>query len=154
MRRAVRAPPGEAGRLAITDLHNYATPIVRYEIGDWAERGEPCTCGRGLPTIRRILGRERNLVLMPDGSRRYPLVGFARFREVAPVVQYQFVQHALEDLEMRLVVEARLNAKQESDLAEIVRKALGFSFALRFTYFSRPRPRAPSGKFEEFVCWV
>lgn len=91
---------------------------------------------------------------MPDGSRRYPLVGFARFREVAPVVQYQFVQHALEDLEMRLVVEAPLHAKQESDLAEIVRKALGFSFALRFTYFPDRVPRAPSGKFEEFVCWV
>ena len=146
--------PGEAGRVAITDLHNYATPILRYEIGDWAESGEPCKCGRGLPTIRRILGRERNLVLMPDGSRRYPLVGFARFREVAPVVQYQVVQHAVEDLEMRLVVEAPLDADQESDLAEIVREALGFSFALRFTYFPDRIPPARSGKFEEFVCRI
>ncbi|HMK67700.1 MAG TPA: AMP-binding protein, partial [Stellaceae bacterium] len=56
---------GEAGRIAITDLHNYATPILRYEIGDWAEPGGPCPCGRGLPTLRRILGRERNLVKMP-----------------------------------------------------------------------------------------
>ncbi|HKX10717.1 MAG TPA: AMP-binding protein [Stellaceae bacterium] len=146
--------PGEAGRVAITDLHNYATPILRYEIGDWAESGEPCKCGRGLPTIRRILGRERNLVLMPDGSRRYPLVGFARFREVAPVVQYQVVQHAVEDLEMRLVVEAPLAASQESDLVAIVREALGFSFALRFTYFPDRIPTARSGKFEEFVCRI
>ena len=145
---------GEAGRLAITDLRNYATPILRYEIGDWAERGGPCPCGRGLPTIRRILGRERNLVVMPDGSRRYPLVGFTRFREVAPVLQYQFVQHATDKLEMRLVTETPLSASQEADLAAIVRKALGFSFALEFTYFPERIPRSASGKFEEFVCRI
>jgi phenylacetate-CoA ligase len=148
------AAEGATGRVVITDLHNYATPILRYEIGDYAERGGPCRCGRGLATIRRILGRERNLVLMPDGTRRYPLVGFMRFREVAPVLQYQFVQHAVEQLEMRLVTQTPLDAKQESDLAEIVRKALGFSFALRFTYFPDRIPRAPSGKFEEFICRV
>jgi phenylacetate-CoA ligase len=148
------AKEGEAGRIAITDLTNYATPILRYEIGDWAERGGPCRCGRGLPTIRRILGRERNLAVMPDGTRRYPLVGFMRFREVAPVLQYQFIQHAPDRLEMRLVAEAPLSAAQESALAEIVRKALGFSFALGFTYFPDRIPRAPSGKFEEFICRV
>lgn len=148
------AAEGATGRVVITDLHNYATPILRYEIGDYAERGGPCRCGRGLPTIRRILGRERNFVLMPDGTRRYPLVGFVRFREVAPVLQYQFIQHAVEQLEMRLVTETPLDAKQESDLAEIVRKALGFSFALRFSYFPDRIPRAPSGKFEEFICRV
>ena len=145
---------GEAGRIAITDLHNHATPIIRYEIGDWAERGGPCRCGRGLPTIRRVLGRERNLVTMPDGSRRYPLVGFMRFREVAPVLQYQFVQHAIDRLEMRLVTETPLSASQEADLTAIVQKALGFSFALGFTYFPDRIPRAASGKFEEFICRI
>ena len=148
------AAEGEAGRIAITDLTNYATPILRYEIGDWAERGGLCRCGRGLPTIRRILGRERNLVVMPDGSRRYPLVGFMRFREVAPVLQYQFIQHALDRLEMRLVTEAPLSATQEAALAEIVGKALGFSFTLAFTYFPDRIPRAASGKFEEFICRI
>lgn len=145
---------GEAGRVAITDLHNYATPMIRYEIGDWAEPGGLCPCGRGLSTLRRILGRERNLVKMPDGTRRYPLVGFVRFREVAPVLQYQFIQHALDRLEMRLVTETPLRAAQEEDLAAIVRKALGFSFALDFTYFPERLPRSPSGKFEEFVCRI
>ena len=91
---------------------------------------------------------------MPDGTRRYPLVGFVRFREVAPVLQYQFIQHALDRLEMRLVTETPLRAAQEEDLAAIVRKALGFSFALDFTYFPERLPRSPSGKFEEFVCRI
>jgi phenylacetate-CoA ligase len=78
---------GEAGRVLLTDLHNFAMPILRYEIGDYAEPGGACPCGRGLPTLRRILGRERNLVLMPDGSRHWPLVGFHQYREIAPVNQ-------------------------------------------------------------------
>lgn len=67
--------PGETGKVVITDLHNFATPVVRYAPGDLAEVGEPCPCGRGLPTLRRIVGRSRNLILMPDGRRLWPSLG-------------------------------------------------------------------------------
>lgn len=52
--------PGEVGRVLVTSLHNFATPLVRYELGDYAEAGAACACGRGLPVITRIPGRERN----------------------------------------------------------------------------------------------
>ena len=52
--------PGRVGRLVVTDLHNFATPLIRYEIGDYAEVGEPCPCGRGLPVLKCIQGRTRN----------------------------------------------------------------------------------------------
>ncbi|NQV36303.1 MAG: phenylacetate--CoA ligase family protein [Phycisphaeraceae bacterium] len=32
-------PPGEVGRIVITDLHNEATPFIRYEIGDLGSMG-------------------------------------------------------------------------------------------------------------------
>ena len=54
--------PGEVGRLVVTDLHNHASALIRYDIGDWAEAGEPCSCGRGLPTIRRFVGREHSIL--------------------------------------------------------------------------------------------
>jgi phenylacetate-CoA ligase len=50
--------PGQTGRVLVTPLHNYAMPLLRYELGDYAEVGEPCPCGRGLPVLSRILGRE------------------------------------------------------------------------------------------------
>jgi phenylacetate-CoA ligase len=49
--------PGSVGRIVITTLQNYAMPLVRYDIGDLAEVGEACPCGRGLPVLRRIVGR-------------------------------------------------------------------------------------------------
>jgi phenylacetate-CoA ligase len=49
--------PGETGRVLVTSLHNFATPLIRYDLGDRAEVGAPCACGRGLPVIARVLGR-------------------------------------------------------------------------------------------------
>jgi phenylacetate-CoA ligase len=144
--------PGETGRIVVTDLFNLATPLVRYDIGDVAEVAGPCACGRGLPTLRRILGRERNLILMPDGRRHWPLVGYYRFREVAPVAQYQLIQHSREEVEVRLVTERGLSAAEELALGEVIRDALGAPFRLAFVYFEGELPRGPGGKFEEFVC--
>jgi phenylacetate-CoA ligase len=50
---------GEVGRVVLSDLHNFATPLIRYELGDHAEAGGACSCGRGLPTLKRVLGHAR-----------------------------------------------------------------------------------------------
>lgn len=145
---------GDSGRILITDLHNFATPLIRYDIGDYAEVGPPCPCGRGLPTLKRILGRERNLIVMPDGSRNWPLVGYAKYREIAPIHQYQIIQEDREHVEMRLVVEQPLTAEEESRLIAHVQKSLGHPFQIRLSYFEGKIPADATGKFEEFVCRV
>lgn len=147
-------PPGQIGRVTVTDLHNYATPLVRYDIGDYAEVAAPCPCGRGLPAWRRIVGRERNLIVMADGRRHWPLTGFPRVRDVAPVAQYQFVQESREHVELRLVVDRVLTSDEEQRLKALFCETAGHPFAVRLTYFDDRLPSAPSGKFEEFVCRV
>ena len=94
---------GEVGRVVVTDLHNFAAPLFRYDIGDYAEVGGPCRCGRTLPTFRRVLGRKRNLLMKADGSRFLPRAGFETFDEIAAIQQYQVIQHALDDIEFKLV---------------------------------------------------
>jgi phenylacetate-coenzyme A ligase PaaK-like adenylate-forming protein len=144
--------PGQIGRIIITDLHNFATPLIRYQIGDYAEVCAACSCGRGLPTLKRIAGRERNMLLLPDGRRHWPLVGFGHYRDIAPIRQYQLIQRNLESLEMRLVTDSPLSAEQEGRLAELVRASLGHAFQLQFVYFPDEIPRSRGGKFEEFIC--
>jgi phenylacetate-CoA ligase len=146
--------PGQKGRVVVTDLHNFATPLIRYDIGDYAEPGPSCGCGRGLPTLARLYGRERNLILMPDGTRHWPLVGFDRFRAIAPVRQYQFVQTGREEIEVRLAVERSLSGSEEEALAAHIWQSLGYSFQLTFLYFEGGIPRGAGGKFEEFICRV
>lgn len=58
---------GEIGQVVVTDLHNFAMPLIRYALSDWAEVGPTCPCGRGLPTLSRVMGRTRNMALTPLG---------------------------------------------------------------------------------------
>jgi len=146
--------PGETGRVVITDLHNFATPLIRYEIRDYAEVGPTCPCGRGLPTLSRIMGRRRNMVVFPDGRRHWPLIGAHRYREIADIRQYQAIQHAVDDIEIRLVVDAPLSKEQESKLTSLAHAALGHPFQLRFSYWQQELPKTRGGKFEEFVSLV
>lgn len=146
--------PAEAGRIVITDLHNFATPLIRYEIRDYAELGPPCPCGRGLPTLARIMGRRRNMVVFPNGERHWPLLGAYRFREIAAIKQYQAIQHTLADIEVKLVVDHPLLDEQEAQLTAIIHSALGHEFPLRFSYFDQELAKTRGGKFEEFVSLV
>lgn len=142
---------GESGRVLVTDIQNYATPMIRYAIADHAEVGPPCPCGRGLPTLRRILGRERNMIVRPDGTRHWPLTGYKKFREIAPIAQYQYCQHAPDTIEVRLVAERPLTSEEETNLRDEIIRKLRHPFNLNFTYFEGRLPVGKNGKFEEFL---
>ena len=141
--------PGEVGRVVVTPLHNFATPLLRYDIGDYAEVGAPCPCGRGLPVLTRIMGRARAMLTLPDGSRSWPLMGGSRFAEIAPVRQYQFVQKSRQAIEARLVVERPLSDGEEEKLRERMLARLGHAFEIKLSYVKKIERQAGE-KYEEF----
>ncbi|MEO8123672.1 MAG: hypothetical protein ABI633_06445 [Burkholderiales bacterium] len=145
---------GETGRVVVTDLHNFAAPLLRYDIGDFAEVGGRCSCGRTLPAWRRVLGRQRNLLMKADGSRFLPRAAFENFDEIAPIQQYQVIQHALDDIEFKLVSAEPLGPAQEEALAAILRRSLAFSGRIRVVQSRERLPDSLAGKYEDFVCKV
>ena len=142
---------GELGRVIITDLHNFAQPLIRYEIGDYAEVGVPCSCGRGLPTLRRIVGRSRNLLMLKDGRRILPDFRIRQWPSIAPINQAQIVQKSVEHLEVRAVCQRELRTEEELRLAEYIRETLGIPFRITFVYLDEIL-RPSSGKIEDFIC--
>jgi len=147
---------GQLGRVVVTTLHNFAMPLVRYDIGDYAEVGPPCPCGRGLPVLTRILGRKQNMLTMPSGEARWPLLSssnIAALLSLAPIRQYQFVQRTPEAIEVRLAVAQSLRPDQEQAVIGWVREKFGHPFAVTLSYHD-DIPLAPSGKFEDFVSLV
>ncbi|MCU0936218.1 MAG: phenylacetate--CoA ligase family protein [Gammaproteobacteria bacterium] len=148
-----RCAPGEVGRVVVTALHNFATPLIRYEIGDYAEVGEPCACGRGLPVLRRILGRARNVLVLPSGERKWPTFGWAEFAQIAPVTQFQVVQMALDHIDVRVVSPRPLAGTEEERLRGHVLEHLGHPFRLTVTRVERIA-RSPTGKFEDFLSEI
>jgi phenylacetate-CoA ligase len=144
---------GEVGRVVVTALHNFAMPLVRYDIGDYAEVGESCPCGMGLPVLRRILGRVRNTLVTADGQRFWPTFGKRALAAVAPIRQYQFVQKSFDLVEARLVVVTPLTSEQEEHVRVSIQAQLPAGVNLAVTYRERLE-RGASGKFEDFVSEV
>jgi phenylacetate-CoA ligase len=145
--------PGSVGRVVVSTLNNFAMPLIRYDTGDYAEVGQPCPCGRGLPTLARILGRQRNMLVMPNGDQRWPLTGFMEYRDIAPIRQYQIVQLDRERIEARLVSDRPVTADEERRLTEVMQRWLGHPFAIQFRYLDS-FARSASGKFEDFISMV
>ena len=143
--------PGETGRVIVTELYNTITPIIRYEIGDYAIVGDPCSKRPGLPSLKHILGRERNMLILPDGKRFWPMLGYKQYRDIADIKQYQVVQTEKELIVMRLVVGTPLTEVQEKQLTSVLQNKMGYPFNVTFEYFNDKLPLSKNGKFEEFV---
>ena len=141
--------PGQIGRLVITDMHNFATPMIRYEIGDYAEVGGPCSCGRTLPVLTRILGRTRNMLTLPTGEQVWPLFTDALTKSGLPLRQAQLIQRTREEIEVRLVVARDFTPKEEDKLRKALGRTLGGGFTLNLVYVDEIE-RSASGKYEEF----
>jgi phenylacetate-CoA ligase len=62
-------PCRATGELVVTDLNNYAMPLIRYRTGDFtAMEVTTCSCGRSTPILSEIFGRELNLLQATDGT--------------------------------------------------------------------------------------
>ena len=142
---------GETGSVVVTTLHNFAMPLIRYVVGDYAEVGPPCSCGRGLPVLKQVNGRVRNMLLLPSGRKVWPILGF--YRDTLPVRQRQVIQKSLEEVELRLVVERPLTGPEEEEARATLRAKLGHPFRVTISYHTEI-PRSRGGKFEEFRCEV
>ena len=142
--------PGEVGRVLLTPLHNFAMPLLRYEVGDEAEVGPPCPCGRGLPVLRAVVGRTLDRLLLPDGTERRAELRHYRLARDPRVVEYQVVQRSLERVEILLVLTSPLDVSDEAALRELAREELGDGFRIDLTAVDSI-PRTAAGKLRPFM---
>jgi len=150
---SVQVPVGDLGRVVVTSLHNFATPLIRYDTGDLAALGPPCACGRGLPVLSQIAGRRHNVFVLPDGRR---LVAHARdlgIFKFAPVRQFQFVQHTLNDFELIYVPTADGRSADVQGLTGHLRNFLHSDVNIVLSVVDAIPPKA-NGKYETFISHV
>jgi phenylacetate-CoA ligase len=63
--------PGEIGEVVATSLLNYAMPLIRYRIGDFAAWDEEqiCLCGNKNPAVTNLVGRVDDYLITSDGRK-------------------------------------------------------------------------------------
>ncbi|MBU2468678.1 MAG: hypothetical protein KKC78_08550, partial [Proteobacteria bacterium] len=64
--------PGELGQVVVTDLVNYACPLIRYRNEDMASLvANSCPCGSSLPLMSEVTGRVYDMFGLKDGTQVY-----------------------------------------------------------------------------------
>jgi phenylacetate-CoA ligase len=113
------ARPGEMGDVLITSLHNTATPLIRYRVGDQAVPATGvCGCGRGLPLFGRVVGRTKDFLRTASGAVVSPAQAVeAAGLGASSVIDFQVVQGA--DDRLRIFVVQRDSPSAESDRDQI-----------------------------------
>jgi phenylacetate-CoA ligase len=99
-----------------------------------------------------VLGRVRNLARTPEGGRFWP-TALLKIRSVKPIRQFQYVQTALDTVELRLVLDRPLTTEEEQEAAKQARRVLGYPFRIIIRAVEAI-PRGPTGKFEEFLSEI
>jgi phenylacetate-CoA ligase len=117
---------GETGELVYTTLTKEALPFLRYRTGDLASvTREPCTCGRTLARMSRVVGRtddmlvirgvnvfpseiERTLLAIPELAPHYQLVVARPGRLDELTVQAELRAHEEGGERLQALVEERL----------------------------------------------
>lgn len=63
-------PSGERGEIVVTDLTNFTMPLIRYRMRDFGVvNNEICLCGRGLPILKEVSGREYDILINKRGDK-------------------------------------------------------------------------------------
>jgi phenylacetate-CoA ligase len=115
-------PPGKAGRVVLTALHNFRMPLVRYEIMDEAAFSlERCPCGRGLPLLDPPIGKRHPLFRLPDGRSKNTIGLAVAMRKIGGTHQYRVVQRAIDRVLVRVVPNRNFNAEHEQRIRNAMR---------------------------------
>jgi phenylacetate-CoA ligase len=98
--------PEKPMRHITTDLQNFASPFIRYDTQDYVVLGaqEPCSCGRHFQNIKKIKGRDSDVLVTPSGKYLIVENFVAYFEWITEVDQIQVIQNKLSEIIVKLIV--------------------------------------------------
>jgi phenylacetate-CoA ligase len=116
------------GRLLITHLHSYATPIIRYDIGDFGELHDQCRCGHDGPTISNIYGRGKHFLRHPNGKLLPFYISTRVLLEAASFKECRFTQTEIDTIVLEISGRENIAAEEEEALKTVVIKVTDAAF--------------------------
>ncbi|QPF73697.1 phenylacetate--CoA ligase family protein [Roseateles sp. DAIF2] len=144
-------PAGQAGEIVVTHLATRDFPFVRYRTGDIAVLDTAaCPCGRGLPMLKEIQGRNTDFVVAADGTVMHGLALIYILRDLAGLRSFKVVQHSRSRTEVLLVAEAGFAPEAPAQIAAGFKRRLGAEVEVEVRLVDAIPPER-SGKFRYVV---
>lgn len=137
--------PGQEGRILVTTLHNRSMPLIRYDIGDMAIRGDRCPCGRDLPVLERITGRVTDNFITHRGDLVHGEYFTHLFYFRDWVREFQVLQVSHECIEICVVVRETPPKTEQKEIEGQIRAVMGPDCLVKWR-FVETIPSGPQGK--------
>lgn len=140
---------GELGRLVITDLFNYAFPIIRYDNGDNCimELDE----ATNTPYISKLFGRRLDMIYNTQGEPVFPMILARILKNYSWIQQWQFFQMSVNEYILKLISNKdKTQFKDENDILNQLKETLGNNSKIQIEYVDEI-PVLNSGKRKSVV---
>ncbi len=141
-------PPGEQGRIVVTDLRNAANPFIRYEIGDLGVMdysGDRCPCKLPFVRLRDVVGRIQEVIVRADGEKLTALFIPHLMKEFTWIDGYQIVQNSPGDITVNIISDCELNDQMVIPIQNALCEKLGRDMRIGFARVDRLQ-KSKSGK--------
>ena len=130
VKESEQVAPGETGAILVTDLHNYAMPFIRYEVGDMGVPShEICDCGRGLPVMSKLFGRTAEILISATGEFiTAPFYGHLQsfFDPHSPKIkQYQVIQETPGKILVKIIPDEGYSPEDTETIRRIMFSIMG-----------------------------
>jgi phenylacetate-CoA ligase len=108
-------------QILVTHLHSYATPLIRYDVGDYGVLSDGCPCGHQGPTVSHIHGRSKNLLKHADGRLSLFHIRARAFLDIVEMDEYRIRQTALDRVVVEIARSADLTEAERKGVLDLVR---------------------------------
>jgi len=139
----VRLEHGNLGRIILTDLKNYATPLIRYDTGDI---GVMELDAHGVPYLSKVLGRKIDALYDTNGKIVSSHIAYKLFK-YGDFKQLQFVQKTKKEYHVNLNTSEKVD---ENAIAVEFKNYLGDDAVIKVNYVDEI-PLLSSGKRRQIV---
>jgi len=145
-----------SGEILVTDLFNYATPIIKYRLGDYATLADSeCICGRSFPVLESIHGRAYDVLQLPCGRKVHPEAVIYVFEAIQSETnafnQFQVIQQDENRILVKLIPNKNWNEEVHIKLLKDLRRDISSDIDFEVKIVDEIR-REPSGKLRLVKC--
>jgi len=116
------------GRVLLTHLHSYATPFIRYDVGDLASLADRCQCGHDAPTLSNVYGRKKRLLKRRGGHASPFLMKGGEILKIVKCSEYRVRQIDLTTVNVEIGGVKNLTTEQKHALIALFKIKTGDDF--------------------------
>lgn len=137
------AEEGEISRVVITDLYNYAMPIIRYDTGDLAIYKRCSECKTNSKVITSIYGRKVDIIYNTQGKTLSPHIITNNMWGIKGIKQFKFIQ--IDKTSYKFILNTNQPTEEDDEIVGKFKNLLGTDAKIEIEYVDEI-PVLASGK--------